>query len=167
MSREPAPPLHPAALQAGEGRADPGLFNNDRPVWFGRYDKWRRGRDSNPRRGLCPLNRLAGGSFQPAHAPLRARHSIQLAEGVGFEPTDLSVNGFQDRRLRPLGHPSATTSDNCITTRKLGVKTKAGRLRGLRARLLQSHYSSSSSSCCFFSSRISISLCCRSISFLA
>ncbi len=29
-----------------------------------------------------------------------------MAEGVGFEPTDLSVNGFQDRRLKPLGHPS-------------------------------------------------------------
>ncbi len=29
-----------------------------------------------------------------------------MAEGVGFEPTDLSVCGFQDRRLRPLGHPS-------------------------------------------------------------
>gem|GEM_PF-1260394 len=26
-----------------------------------------------------------------------------LAEGEGFEPSDLSVNGFQDRRLRPLG----------------------------------------------------------------
>ena len=29
-----------------------------------------------------------------------------LAEGAGFEPANLSVNGFQDRRLRPLGHPS-------------------------------------------------------------
>jgi hypothetical protein len=29
-----------------------------------------------------------------------------LAEGVGFEPTELSLNGFQDRRLQPLGHPS-------------------------------------------------------------
>jgi hypothetical protein len=29
-----------------------------------------------------------------------------LAEGVGFEPTELSLNGFQDRRLKPLGHPS-------------------------------------------------------------
>jgi hypothetical protein len=31
---------------------------------------------------------------------------IALAEGVGFEPTELSLNGFQDRRLKPLGHPS-------------------------------------------------------------
>ncbi len=30
----------------------------------------------------------------------------RLAEGEGFEPPDLSVNGFQDRRLKPLGHPS-------------------------------------------------------------
>jgi hypothetical protein len=29
-----------------------------------------------------------------------------LAERVGFEPTDLSVNGFQDRRNRPLCHLS-------------------------------------------------------------
>jgi hypothetical protein len=29
-----------------------------------------------------------------------------MAEGVGFEPTRLSPNGFQDRRLQPLGHPS-------------------------------------------------------------
>ncbi len=31
-----------------------------------------------------------------------------MAEEVGFEPTDVSVNGFQDRRLQPLGHSSLT-----------------------------------------------------------
>ena len=31
---------------------------------------------------------------------------FDLAEGAGFEPANLSVNGFQDRRHRPLGHPS-------------------------------------------------------------
>ena len=31
---------------------------------------------------------------------------LLLAEEVGFEPTDLSINGFQDRRLKPLGHSS-------------------------------------------------------------
>ena len=36
--------------------------------------------------------------------------SIYLAEGAGFEPANLSVNGFQDRRHRPLGHPSALFS---------------------------------------------------------
>jgi hypothetical protein len=29
-----------------------------------------------------------------------------MAERVGFEPTELSLNGFQDRRLKPLGHLS-------------------------------------------------------------
>jgi hypothetical protein len=29
-----------------------------------------------------------------------------LAEGVGFEPTVLAHNGFQDRLYRPLRHPS-------------------------------------------------------------
>ena len=29
-----------------------------------------------------------------------------MAEGVGFEPTVLSDSGFQDQRLKPLGHPS-------------------------------------------------------------
>ena len=33
-------------------------------------------------------------------------YALLLAEGEGFEPPDLSVNGFQDRRLKPLGHPS-------------------------------------------------------------
>src|ERR1700732_4954279 len=36
--------------------------------------------------------------------------SMTLAEGVGFEPTRAlaSPGGFQDRCLKPLGHPSAT-----------------------------------------------------------
>ena len=30
-----------------------------------------------------------------------------MAEGVGFEPTSpFERSGFQDRRLKPLGHPS-------------------------------------------------------------
>jgi hypothetical protein len=29
-----------------------------------------------------------------------------VAEREGFEPPDLSVNGFQDRRHKPLGHLS-------------------------------------------------------------
>lgn len=31
-----------------------------------------------------------------------------MAEEVGFEPTRLSPNGFQDRLLKPLGHSSVT-----------------------------------------------------------
>ena len=30
----------------------------------------------------------------------------RLAEEVGFEPTELSFNDFQDRHLKPLGHSS-------------------------------------------------------------
>jgi hypothetical protein len=29
-----------------------------------------------------------------------------MAEREGFEPPELSLNGFQDRRLKPLGHLS-------------------------------------------------------------
>ena len=36
-----------------------------------------------------------------------------MAEGEGFEPPDLSVNGFQDRRLKPLGHPSGSLDPTC------------------------------------------------------
>lgn len=36
----------------------------------------------------------------------RSEKTWDLAEGVGFEPTELSLYGFQDRRHRPLGHPS-------------------------------------------------------------
>ena len=41
--------------------------------------------------------------------------NADLAEGEGFEPPDLSVNGFQDRRLKPLGHPSARLSELIVT----------------------------------------------------
>jgi hypothetical protein len=44
-----------------------------------------------------------------------AKRAPALAEGEGFEPPDLSVCGFQDRRLKPLGHPSnITTKCNTI-----------------------------------------------------
>ena len=48
--------------------------------------------------------RLAGERLQPTRPSLLCFKYV--AEGVGFEPTDVSVNGFQDRRLKPLGHPS-------------------------------------------------------------
>ena len=34
-----------------------------------------------------------------------------MAEEVGFEPTELAFNGFQDRRLKPLGHSSGTLNN--------------------------------------------------------
>jgi hypothetical protein len=57
---------------------------------------------------VSPHTRLAGERLQPTRPSLRV--TIDLAEGVGFEPTELSLNGFQDRRLKPLGHPSLTRS---------------------------------------------------------
>ena len=60
-----------------------------------------------------PHTRLAGEHHRPArsslHYPAKREHHIKtsiMAEEVGFEPTVLSYNGFQDRRLKPLGHPS-------------------------------------------------------------
>ncbi len=38
-----------------------------------------------------------------------------MAEGEGFEPPDLSINGFQDRRLKPLGHPSVLLQAKNLT----------------------------------------------------
>lgn len=40
--------------------------------------------------------------------PQGQESDVGMAEGEGFEPPELSLNGFQDRHLRPLGHPSAT-----------------------------------------------------------
>ena len=90
---------------------------------------WRRGRDSNPGWSY-PHNCLAGSCLQPlGHLspnyklknrirlvsnalPLRTPNLILLmmAEREGFEPPELSLNGFQDRRLKPLGHLSDTIS---------------------------------------------------------
>jgi hypothetical protein len=55
---------------------------------------------------VSPHTRLAGEHLQPTRSSLRIFRLEFLAEGVGFEPTNLSVCGFQDRRLKPLGHPS-------------------------------------------------------------
>ena len=48
------------------------------------------------------------------------RAAIVLAEGVGFEPTELSLNGFQDRRLKPLGHPSLQSGPLFTNQRLMG-----------------------------------------------
>jgi hypothetical protein len=57
--------------------------------------------------------RTLGGVLPPHSLSRRAPSAysvispfLVVAEGVGFEPTVLSYNGFQDRRLKPLGHPS-------------------------------------------------------------
>ena len=64
----------------------------------------------------CPLASLAGtkdvtyaafSSFilLPTSLVPRVLY-IMMAEREGFEPPELSLNGFQDRRLKPLGHLS-------------------------------------------------------------
>ena len=78
------------------------------------------------RLGVQCSRRSAGPGFHRADAPqnrvrellwaLPSRLSLRnfevferhrLAEGVGFEPTrPFGSNGFQDRRYRPLSHPS-------------------------------------------------------------
>jgi hypothetical protein len=73
--------------------------------------KWRRERDLNPRYTFTAYNRLAGDRFRPlSHL---SAIEILLAEGAGFEPARLSPNGFQDRRHRPLGHPSSVFHRTC------------------------------------------------------
>ena len=60
-----------------------------------------------------PHTRLAGEHHRPARSSLlnlnlvKQERNIKVAEEVGFEPTVLSYNGFQDRRLQPLGHSSS------------------------------------------------------------
>lgn len=59
-----------------------------------------------------PHTRLAGEHHRPARSSLlslvyvQQERNLKVAEEVGFEPTVLSYNGFQDRRLQPLGHSS-------------------------------------------------------------
>ncbi len=71
---------------------------------------WRRARDSNPRPRGYPGSRLAGGCTRPLCDPSGTRSvyeaSGHTAEGEGFEPPGLTPCGFQDRRIKPLCHPS-------------------------------------------------------------
>src|SRR6476660_3189799 len=78
-----------------------------------------------------PYNGLANRRLQPL-----GHHSIlTLAEGVGFEPTELSLSGFQDRRLKPLGHPSAKIAESQAVADHSGAES-AGQVRLTRATLL-------------------------------
>ncbi len=42
----------------------------------------------------------------PSQSGLRHKNPKTMAEGVGFEPTKVSLAGFQDRCTRPLCEPS-------------------------------------------------------------
>jgi hypothetical protein len=66
---------------------------------------------------------------------------VFAAEGEGFEPSDdvAAVNGFQDRRIQPLCHPSGPRADDrmsvagrCDDGNVEGCEPIAG-LRGGRA----------------------------------
>ena len=68
---------------------------------------WRRRRDSNPRTGLIQPNPLAGILEPLEYFSILVIIEFNLAERVGFEPTvPLSITGFQDQLLKPLGHLS-------------------------------------------------------------
>ncbi len=51
---------------------------------------------------------LQGAPYTPRH-PCLSVARIEMAEGVGFEPTEdvPAFDSFQDCCLKPLGHPSA------------------------------------------------------------
>ena len=50
--------------------------------------------------GLSDLAKFGTAVFE------RDMCTIEMAEGLGFEPRVLAHNGFQDRPIRPLWHPS-------------------------------------------------------------
>src|SRR5262245_3746489 len=59
-----------------------------------------------------PINRLAGGCLQPL-----GHLSTGTAGGGSRIRTHgaLRLSGFQDRRLKPLGHPSASAASRTVT----------------------------------------------------
>ena len=58
-----------------------------------------------PSTQVSPGNRLAGGRTRPLCDSSRNRRT-RTAEGEGFEPPGREPCGFQDRRIKPLCHPS-------------------------------------------------------------
>src|SRR5262245_11181682 len=103
----------------------------------------RRGRDSNPRysfpyaalarRCLRPLGHLSRvkrtRSVLFAHVTIRLS-PWPLAEEEGFEPPGLSSSGFQDRRLKPLGHSSNAKTDGLFSKSTSACKANFGVLPG-------------------------------------
>ena len=80
---------------------------------------WRRRRDSNPRTGLIQPNPLAGDPLEPLEY-FSIFLLLYMAERVGFEPTvPLSITGFQDQLLKPLGHLSVLL----VTHRRFELRT--------------------------------------------
>src|SRR5262249_18049430 len=71
--------------------------------------------------------------------PLRACASIQFsfapAEEEGFEPPALSRCGFQDRRLRPLGHSSKRETHVVMSRASLCQAKRVSQVRDMMSRL--------------------------------
>ena len=80
-----------------------------------------------PSVGCYPHTRLAGEHHRPTRSSLRVRS--RMAEGVGFEPTELSLNGFQDRRLKPLGHPSSGRESKYHFTGTMSIKMSSQKVK--------------------------------------
>ena len=99
---------------------------------------WRRDRDSNPRYTFTAYTRLAGERLQPTRPSLRESACavasihcpIAKSGGVGFAGGGSRIrthgpcrdNGFQDRLLQPLGHPSGSQHARILTPLLQGVK---------------------------------------------
>src|SRR6266508_2969318 len=84
----------------------------------------RRGRDLNPRRTFQHVrdfqSRSLGHSDTSPRPAQDSRPPFGLggkAEGEGFEPSSdpKARNGFRDRRIRPLCHPSAASKGSYVT----------------------------------------------------
>ena len=71
-----------------------------------------------PSEEVSPLTRLAGERLQPTRPPLR----LQLNGGGSRIRTHgaVTLNGFQDRRFRPLSHPSVQLEFLIIILRVTG-----------------------------------------------
>ena len=74
-------------------------------------------------RTLAPVtqpNPLAGDPLEPLEYFSKHSNYFILAERVGFEPTvPLSITGFQDQLLKPLGHLSRLM----VTHRRFELRT--------------------------------------------
>ena len=177
------PPRRPGGRRADRERRD---HQERQRQWSSQRSKWRTGRDSNPRTGKKPVNRLAicrnrplchlsaqaggilcgqGGVCQrsnrgalPGEVPLAAggQSAACRAHLDGTLPTGCQgeevgggsgirtheprrANGFQDRRNRPLCHPSGRSSSLAVGLPVALVAVfacVAGRLRSLGSFLL-------------------------------